>query len=111
MTSITTDGLKERLKTLRKSRKLSQDALEALSGVNRNTIAKIETQPSRHPSPDSIAALALHLGSTYEYLMYGITAVDHFSPSARALLIRIDNIKNEDKKRKMIALCNGILDL
>lgn len=98
-----------RLRTLRKNKKLSQWALSDLSGVPRDTIAKIETKGSKNPDPATIASLALHIGSTFEYLMFGAESVDKFSVEARAFAIRVDRLSPE-RRQKTLEIANAGID-
>ena len=105
------EGLSARLKELRRLKGYSQDKLEEVSGVNRNTIAKLETKPAYRQDQEIIATLAKHLSSTFNYLMYGITDVDTFSVDARAIAIRIDRISDNKKKARLVKIMLSLFEL
>lgn len=99
----------QRLKSLRAHKKLSQYALSDLSGVPRDTIAKIETKGSINPNKESIRKLALCLGSTFEYLMHGTEPGDKFDPEIRLIALRLQRIP-ESKREQAIDTVNKIID-
>lgn len=103
-------ALAERLKSLRASKKISQDKLSELSGVQRNTIAKIEAGSILRPHPDAIESIAVHVGSTFEFLCFGIDAVDKFDADVRAIAIKIQQLP-ESKRKKLLPILNSIIDI
>ena len=48
----------KRIRELRKKKKISQETLARLAGVSLNTIVKIESGESRHPTIQTIAGIA-----------------------------------------------------
>jgi len=109
--TIQSQALAVRLKNLRKKRGLSQYDLEDESGVNRCTITRIESGAVIYPKDHTIRDLAKSLGSTFEYLMFGITAPDYFKDDVRALGIRINKITDDAKRKKFLDVFNDTLDL
>ena len=94
----TAQALAARLKSLRAKKKISQDKLAELSGIPRNTIAKIETGGILRPHPDTITALALHVGSTFDFLSLGVVAVDRFDDDVRSAAIAMQRLPFDDRK-------------
>jgi len=54
---------------LRKKRDLSQRQLASLSKISNTEISRIESGERKKPSPDTLKAIAPHLGISYEELM------------------------------------------
>lgn len=61
--------LKNRLKEIRKEKKLSQSALAELVGVSRNTISSIETGQF-NPTAKLVLILCIALDKKFEELFY-----------------------------------------
>ena len=70
--SFSNETVGDRIKSLRKSKLMTQDTLEELSGVQRTTIIKVERNQTVNTKDEFIRAMARPLGSTFEYLKYGI---------------------------------------
>ena len=100
-----------RLRAMRLKKKLTQDQLEAMSGIPRSTIVKIELNGETiTPRPQTIKALAKHVGATYEYLMYGVVSVDKFHNEVRAMAIHVNQL-SPDKRQKILEIINLTLKL
>lgn len=99
-----------RLKQLRARKDISQYALADNSGINRDTIAKLESRNApNHPDPETIATLAKHVGSTYIFLMHGIVDADSFDVDIRSIAIRLQSM-SEERKENMTTIFNTILN-
>lgn len=81
--------LSEKIIKTRKRKGLTQDALAALCGVTKRTVASYETD-GRIPHPDTLKRLASALGVTASYLMD--ESADADLPNADDLYI--ENIRN-----------------
>jgi HTH-type transcriptional regulator, competence development regulator len=57
------------IKHLRNTAKITQRKLEELSGISNAEISRIETGERKNPSPQTLKAIAPHLGVTYDELM------------------------------------------
>lgn len=62
---------KERLKELRKQRKMTQEELGKKVGSNKSYIWELENKETIRPSAELVTALAKNLNTTVEYLMEG----------------------------------------
>lgn len=65
------DGIGERVFLLRKSKKLRQQELEAITGIQGGTISNIETGKRTLVTAQTAVLLARALGTTAEYLVTG----------------------------------------
>ena len=59
-----------RLKEIREEKKMSQERLEELSGVSRQTISKIEANPQANVKVDTIQRLADALGVNFQDIFF-----------------------------------------
>ena len=59
----------EKIRELRKKKKISQEALARLAGVCLNTIVKIESGESKHPTIQTMAGIAEALGISLDELI------------------------------------------
>ena len=59
----------KRIRELRKRKKISQEKLARLAGVSLNTIVKIESGESRHPTIQTMGGIAQALGITLDNLI------------------------------------------
>ena len=58
-----------KIRELRKKKKISQETLARLAGVSLNTIVKIESGESRHPTIQTIAGIAEALGISLDEII------------------------------------------
>ena len=106
-----TQNVGTRLRAMRLKKKLTQDQLEAMSGVPRSTIVKIELNGETiTPRPQTIRAIAKHVGATYEYLMYGVVDVDKFHSEVRAMAIKVNQL-SPDRRNKTLEIINLMLNI
>ena len=61
----------KKIRELRKKKKISQEKLARLSNVSLNTIVKIESGESRHPTIQTMAGIAKALGISVDELIKG----------------------------------------
>ena len=59
-----------RLKEVREAKKMTQEKLAELSGISRQTIYKIETNPLANIKVDTIQALADALGVSFDEIFF-----------------------------------------
>jgi len=62
-------GFTKKIRELRKKKKISQETLARLAGVSLNTIVKIESGESRHPTIQTMAGIAEALGISLDELI------------------------------------------
>lgn len=60
-----------RIKTLKKAQKLSNDALSALSGIPKGTLAKILGSETKDPQISNIIKIAQALGVSADFIIFG----------------------------------------
>lgn len=60
-----------RIKTLKKAKKLSNDSLSALSGIPKGTLAKILGSETKDPQISNIIKIAQALGVSADYIIFG----------------------------------------
>ena len=58
----------KRIRNLRKKKKISQETLARMAGVSLNTIVKIESGESRHPTIQTMVGIAQALGISLDEL-------------------------------------------
>lgn len=59
----------KKIRNLRKKKKISQETLARLANVSLNTIVKIESGESRHPTIQTMAGIAEGLGISLDELI------------------------------------------
>ena len=59
----------KKIRELRKKKKISQERLARLADVSLNTVVKIESGESRHPTVHTMAGIAYALGITLDELI------------------------------------------
>ena len=60
-----------RIKSLKKAQKLSNDALSLLSGIPKGTLAKILGSETKDPQISNIIKIAQSLGVSADYIIFG----------------------------------------
>lgn len=60
-----------RIKTLKKAQKLSNDALSSLSGIPKGTLAKILGSETKDPQISNIIKIAQALGVSADFIIFG----------------------------------------
>lgn len=78
------EGMAQRIKTLRKERNLTLEQVADIVGVGKSTVRKWETGMIANMKRDKIASLAKALGTTPEYLMGWVEETKN-SPHEQAL--------------------------
>lgn len=66
-----------RIKTLKKAQKLSNDALSALSGIPKGTLAKILGSETKDPQISNIIKIAQALGVSADFIIFGKEEAKH----------------------------------
>jgi transcriptional regulator with XRE-family HTH domain len=64
--------LSKRLRELRNKKGLSQEKLARIADVSYNTIVKIESGESKHPTIQTMAGIAKALGISVDELIQGV---------------------------------------
>lgn len=59
----------KKIRELRKKKKISQETLARLANISLNTIVKIESGQSKHPTIQTIAGIAKALGISVDELI------------------------------------------
>ena len=90
-----------RLKYLRNLKKISQFDLAEASGVSRGIIAKMESDGIETPSTDPIKSLAKCLGSTPEFIMFGIESSDKFRADVRTAALSLQRLPEEQSIERL----------
>lgn len=71
----------ERIRQMRESckpgSKMSQDELAAAIGMCRNTVVNLENAKNKNLNLDTLERVAQYLGTTEEYLLFGIDTEDY----------------------------------
>lgn len=62
----------KRIRILRNKRGFSQEKLARLAGISYNTIVKIESGESKHPTIQTMAGIAKALGVSLDELIKGL---------------------------------------
>ncbi len=92
---------KDRLKQLRKAKKLSQNELATAIGVHVTNISRYERGENK-PATDVLAKLANQLNTTTDYLMNGSTeeaAISNLTDKELLSLFKqVSNLSNERQK-------------
>ena len=78
-----------RIKTLKKAQKLSNDALSALSGIPKGTLAKILGSETKDPQISNIIKIAQALGVSADFIIFGKEEPKHDDDS----LMLTDKVK------------------
>jgi transcriptional regulator with XRE-family HTH domain len=69
------DILRQRLRQVRRAKDVTQQQLEALTGIHYTTISRIESGEAKQVYADTVRDLAKGLGVSIDYLM-GLTDVE-----------------------------------
>lgn len=84
--------MKDRIRELRKRKKISQTELAEMTGINSNSISKIENGQN-NPTIQQIEALSKFFNVSTDYLIFGIESKKDIEPIEREILNTIRDDK------------------
>ncbi len=98
-----------RIKTIKKSLKLSNEDLAVMSGIPKGTLAKILGSETKDPQISNIIKIAQALDVTTDYLIYGETRRETtpLSTSESSLLSGFRSL-NEEGQDKVLAYIDDL---
>jgi transcriptional regulator with XRE-family HTH domain len=91
-------SLAARITQLREKLDLTQEELCAKSGVSRETIAKIECGTTLHPTRKNVEKLAVALGVSASYLLFGVQSLDSLSQDVIDAANALQSLPEEKRK-------------
>lgn len=97
--------LAEKIKNLRKSKKITQEQLAQIIGVERSSIGKYET--GTQPSTDIIARIADYFGVTTDYLLGRDTPAPAVKDEDAELTEYLEELKTRPEMRMLFSLSKG----
>ena len=91
--------LGEKIRALRKQKKLSLDKLAELTDSSKSYIWQIETSDDPRPSADKITRIAAALAVTPDFLLTAPEATPDAAVADRAFFRKYQGMSDQDKKR------------
>lgn len=98
----------ERIKSLKKEKKLSNEELSKLSGVPIGTLAKILGSETKDPQISNIIKIAEALNVSSDYLIFGKSK--NISSDSFTLISMYENLNKEGQK-KVLEYINDISEM